>query len=243
MKNQASRQLYPEQFPGSWASAWGEDRYGLWSAFEVNNIEQVMRWIPPGVFLMGDELQDNKKQTVSVDGFWLADTPCTQVLYKAVTGENLSQFIGDSRPVDTISFEDARRFVDVLNNKVGALKCRLPAEKEWEYACRAGTNSPYVFGEAIEDSQARFGWIQGKRDDRWGTVDVKHYNPNNWGLYQMHGNVWEWCQDWYDGDRDLRVVRGGGWNDVAVYLRSGQRGGNTPGDRLNDLGFRLVRGQ
>ena len=86
MKNQASRQLYPEQFPGSWASAWGEDSYGLWSAFEVNDIEQVMRWIPPGVFLMGDELQDNKKQTVSVDGFWLADTPCTQVLYKAVTG-------------------------------------------------------------------------------------------------------------------------------------------------------------
>jgi len=241
--NQMSRQLLPEKFPDSWASAWGEDMHGLWAAFEVGGIQQKMRWIAPGVFLMGDELTDTEKKAVSVQGFWLAETTCTQALYVGVVGDNPSRFDGEQKPVEQVSFEDVQRFNEKVNRMVEGLHCRLPSESEWEYACRAGTKSPYWFGETIDQSQARFGWITNQNDKLQGSVQVTGYNANSWGLYQMHGNVWEWCQDWYGDDKDDRVVRGGCWIDDAESLRSGLRGGYSPDGRSDYLGFRLARGQ
>jgi len=241
--NESSRDLYPSQFPDSWACAWGEDHHGLWAAFEVEGIQQRMRWIAPGVYMMGDELTGSEKETVSVKGFWLADTACTQALYSAVIGDNPSGHKGDQNPVETVSFKDIQRIVEAINGKVERLRCRLPTENEWEYACRAGTNSLYWFGDTIDNSQARFDWIDDQEAELNGTVEVAHYDSNAWGLYQMHGNVWEWCQDWYDADVELRVVRGGSWFNFAEDLRSGLRYGASPNGRNDNLGFRLARGQ
>ena len=135
-------------------------------------------------------------------GFWLAETTCTQALWQAVLGENPSQFTGDDRPVERVSWDDVQRFLARLNEAVPDLALRLPTEAEWEYACRAGTTAAFWFGDQITPEQVnyhgRYPYAGGKRGVyRKETVAVQALPCNSWGLYQMHGNVWEWCQDRY----------------------------------------------
>jgi formylglycine-generating enzyme required for sulfatase activity len=257
---------------GRWAGGTplGVDDCGLYADLEVRGVTQRFRWILPGTFLMGspktepergdDEVQHEVTLTA---GFWLAETACTQALWQAVMGgKNPSAFQDDPRnPVEQVSWEDAQGFIDELNARVPGLEARLPTEAEWEYACRAGTTTPFSFGENVTPEQVNYDgnapYAGGKKGlSRGRTVPVVSLPPNAWGLYEMHGNVWEWCADWYGGypsepqvdprgpaEGANRVLRGGSWFILGRLCRSAYRRGGGPAGRLNDFGFRLARGQ
>ncbi|MDS4040297.1 MAG: formylglycine-generating enzyme family protein [Candidatus Competibacter sp.] len=254
----------PEHFPAPWASDWGEDPYGLWQSLTYRGVRQAFRWLPPGRFLMGspeneharydDELQH---EVILTRGFWLAETTCTQALWQAVMGMNSSSFEGDRRPVETVSWNEVQDFIEQLNGAVPELAARLPTEAEWEYACRAGTTTPFSFGEDITPEQVNYqgnypyrGSMKGQY--RGKTVEVASLPVNPWGLYEMHGNVWEWCQDWYAKDSVVdptgpatgegRVLRGGSWINVGRRVRSAYRNHGEPGNRDALIGFRLALG-
>ncbi len=221
----------------SWAKDHGLDQYGLWAAFEFAGVRQVMRWIRPGTFMMGslvdegDRPGEGKRHEVTLtQGYWLADTACTQELWTAVMDKNPSKFThAQQLPVEQVSWEDCQLFLETLNAQHSGLNLTLPTEAQWEYACRAGTITPFSFGETITTAQVNY-YDQNPYGDgtegeyRGETVPVKALPCNRWGLFQMHGNVWEWCADWYGkyprkkvvdpmGPKKgkLRVVRGGSW--------------------------------
>jgi formylglycine-generating enzyme required for sulfatase activity len=259
--------IYPTVFPEPWASDWGEDEYGLWMGFTYKGVKQFFRWIEPGTFLMGSpanepERWENEGQhsvTLS-QGFWLADCCVTLALWQAAMGNNPSYFKGDDRPVEQVSWKDAQNFISKLNGLKPELKLCLPTEAQWEYAGRAGTQTPFSFGEQIDASQVNFDgtvpYNNGKKSEyREQTVAVRSLPPNPWGLYEMHGNVLEWCQDWY-GDYPsqavtdprgpasgyFRVLRGGSWRHYGRIYRSANRLYYEPDDAYNYIGFRLARG-
>jgi formylglycine-generating enzyme required for sulfatase activity len=231
----------PNVFPATWAKAWGVDTFGLFMVLAVNGIRQRFRWIMPGSFQMGspetekerDEDEQRHEVTLS-QGYWLADTACTQALWMAVMGENPSRFKDNAdQPVENVSWEDAQAFSQRLNQQFPELYARLPTEAEWEYACRAGTTTPFSFGDTITPKQVNYDgnypYANGTKGKfRAKTVPVKSLPANPWGLYEMHGNIWEWCADWY-GDYGLaaladptgspdgsdRVLRGGSWSNDA----------------------------
>ena len=203
----------PPQFPCDWAVAYGEDVYGLWQAFEVAGVRQVMRWIPPGTFIMGSpesepgRSDDETKHPVRLTaGLWLADTACTQALWAGVMGgANPSRFKGDPlNPVDTVSWTDVvDKFLPRLNDQVPGLAAMLPSEAWWEYACRgdAERNKLFWFGDQVHNGEVNFDGSEplssGKKSAyHRTTVPVQALPCNGWGAYQMHGNVWEWCADW-----------------------------------------------
>ncbi|MDX1656561.1 MAG: formylglycine-generating enzyme family protein [Candidatus Competibacteraceae bacterium] len=251
-----------------WAEDIGRDQYGLYVGFRVGEVYQRMRWMVPGEFWMGspqDEPERSDDETrhrvVLTQGYWLADTACTQALWQAVTGENPSDFKGAERPVEQVSWEDVQGFIDKLNGRLPGDGFRLPTEAEWEYACRAGTNTPFWFGNRITTEQANFDgnhpYVDGPKGQyRRETVEVKGLPCNGWGLYQMHGNVWEWCSDWYGAydtavvddptgpvEGENRVLRGGGWVFGGWSVRSADRLASHPALRDHDIGFRLARGR
>jgi formylglycine-generating enzyme required for sulfatase activity len=294
-----------------WAVEFGSDAYGLYSVFEVEPetkgipVRQKMRWIPPGRFAMGSaegnanafNSEKPQHEVILTHGYWMFDTPCTQRLWTALMGDNPSYFHDPDRPVEQVRWEDAVGFAQKLNEWFGKrnkkplskrvigwseLSFRLPTEAEWEYACRAGTNTDTYLGdlEILGDANAplldRLGWYGGNSgreydlqksyslEQDWsknrqypdkvgGTRKVCGKEPNGWGLYDMLGNVWEWCEDWYGeytakratdpvgpSKGTARVVRGGSWDSPARLLRSACRVGYDPGVRINDLGFRLL---
>ena len=269
----------PPDYPAAWASAYGEDRFGLWQAFDVAGVQQVMRWIPPGRFLMGspdtepghrdDEVQHPVRLT---QGFWLADTACTQALWVAMMdGSNPSYFKNDlQNPVEFVSWTDVvEDFFPRLNAQLPGLQAYLPTEAQWEYACRgdALANTPFCFGGQIASHLVNFNGsnpIPGGTESefRRRTVPVTALPCNAWGLYQMHGNVWEWCADWSapypvdpaqrGGERvdpvgptqaqgaTRRVLRGGSWFDEAISCRSAMRYIYVPGRHSSAIGFRLA---
>ncbi len=273
----------PADFPAPWASDWGEDEYGLWMSLSYRGVRQALRWIPPGEFMMGSpedepEREDDEAQhrVVLTQGFWLAETTCTQALWQAVMGNNPSRFQGADRPVENVSWEDAQAFLARFNRIAPELALRLPTEAEWEYACRAGTSTPFWFGQQITPEQVNYNgnypYAGGRKgQDRAETVSVYALPCNAWGLYQMHGNVWEWCQDWYapypavaadtpaghtgtaadtaavnptgPAAGVFRVLRGGSWFFGAGRARAARRFALQPGDRSALIGFRLARGQ
>jgi formylglycine-generating enzyme required for sulfatase activity len=164
----------------------------------------------------------------------------------------------DEHPVTCVSWNDVQDFIKKLNQRESQYNYRLPTEAEWEYAARAGTTTPFGFGETLDTDQANYDgnypYAGGPRGIyRKKTTPVKNFSPNAWGLYDMHGNVWEWCQDWY-GDYpsgsvtdpqgpqsgDDRVLRGGSWLNFARLCRSAYRNWRTPDDRRSANGFRLV---
>jgi formylglycine-generating enzyme required for sulfatase activity len=261
-------EFLPAEFPASWACDWGEDRYGLWMAFRYRGVRQCLRWIAPDEFLMGSPASEAERwgdetqhRVILTQGYWLADTACPQALWQAVLGDNPSRFKGEDRPVETVSWDDAQRFIARLNELVPEGGFRLPTEAEWEYACRAGTTTAFWFGDGVSPEQVNYNgdypYAGGQKGlNRGETVAVKALPCNGWGLYQMHGNVWEWCQDWF-GDYPTetvvdptgpvggegRVRRGGSWFYDGRYVRSAARFDDDPGLRDDDGGFRLARGQ
>ena len=265
--------LSPPVFPYAWASDWGEDRYGLWQAFTYKDVRHAFRWIEPGTFMMGspeseagrydDEVQH---QVTLTQGFWLADTTVTQALWQAVMDTNPSGFGNNpNNPVEQVGWNDIQDFIQKLNTLIPSLYAKLPTEAQWEYACRAGTTTPFSFGDSITPEQVNYDgnypYANGKKGlYREKTVPVKSLPANPWGLYEMHGNVWEWCQDaWQeklpaspvtdpegvagcDQTGVLRVVRGGSLYSRGRYCRSACRLRDEPADRLDGVGFRLLLG-
>ena len=208
-------QRRPARFPPPFASAWGDDEFGLWAEFELSGegekkVRQRMRWIEPGTFWMGspdDEVERLPNEgpphlEMLSEGFWLADTACTQELWTAVMGSNPSRCKDSEQlPVENVSWNDVQELLRALEVKllVGC-QAELPTEAQWEYACRAGTETPFSFGMNVTPTEVNyegdFPYAGGaKGEDRGKTVAVKSMPANPWGLYEMHGNVWEWCAD------------------------------------------------
>jgi sulfatase modifying factor 1 len=259
---------FPPHFPAVWATVWGEDSYGLWQAFELNGVKQIMRWIPAGSFMMGSpkaELERGDDETqhpvTLTEGYWLADTACTQSLWQAVMDDNPSDFKGDELPVEQVSYDDCQTFIKKANALLdGQLILNLPTEAQWEYACRAGTTTAFSFGNSLSPDQANYNgsnpYAKGDKGEyRETTVEVTAFKPNPWGLFNLHGNVWEWCNDFYGdyssdeatnptgpANGSWRVLRGGCWDFSGRRLRSADRGHGRPGSRNRDIGFRLSSG-
>ncbi len=252
----------------AWAVKAGRDPYGLYADVNLAGISQRFRWIQPGSFLMGSPLEEEGRyddetqhKVILTQGYWLADTACTQALWQAVTGDNPSHFEDPNNPVESVSWDDVGQFLQQLNRQQPELALRRPTEAEWEYACRAGTSSPFHFWGELSLDKANYRGTWEYRSDEWAegalqqTVVVKSYLPNPWGLYEMHGNVWEWCQDIY-GDYPAekvvdpqgatsgtaRVLRGGSWFNVGRYCRSAARDASDPANRYSHCGFRLALG-
>ncbi len=178
--------------------------------------------------------------------FWLAKTEVTQAQWESVMGSNPSSFKAPNLPVENVSWEDAQAFIAKLNEKKilpPGWEFALPTEAQWEYACRAGEKGPYSGG-----SLDVVGWYSKNSGSK--THEVGQKKANAWGLYDMHGNVSEWCADWHEdtlkGGTDptgpssggSRVFRGGSWRDLASGCRAARRNGGSPGDRYFYLGFR-----
>ncbi len=240
-----------------WASHVGEDAFGVWADVEVVGARFRMRWIPPGTFLMGSPDEDEERyddegpqhEVTLTEGFWLADTACTQALWTAVMGNNPSDGGGDDHPVNQVSCDDTRDFLQRMETLAPGLGLQLPTEAQREYACRAGTTAPR-YGEI-----GAIAWYGENSDGRTHPVAAKA--PNAWGLYDMLGHVEEWCEDHWSkryepgpvvdpsgpvrGTR--RVIRGGSWSDGARCCRAAYRFGFGPDNRSADVGFRVSRGQ
>jgi formylglycine-generating enzyme required for sulfatase activity len=223
--------------------------------------------IPGGNFTMGSPSSEKNRgddegpqHLVRIQPFFMGKYPVTQAQYQAIIGKNPSNFKGDDRPVEQVTWHDAVEFCARLSQKTGR-QYRLPSEAEWEYACRAGTTTPFYFRETITPELANYdgNYIYGsgsKGKYRQKTTNVGSFKPNNFGLYDMHGNVWEWCADhWhgnYDGaptdgsawieggDASRRVLRGGSWDYNPVYCRSAYRGHLNPDFAYYYIGFRVV---
>ncbi|NCC53558.1 MAG: formylglycine-generating enzyme family protein [Spartobacteria bacterium] len=225
-----------------------------------------MVYIEPGTFMMGspkDEAKRDKDETQHrvklTEGFWIGKYEVTQEQWQRVMGSNPSQFKGTRNPVEQVSWEDSQEFIRKLNSRVTDGGFRLPTEAEWEYACRAGATTPFAFGDCLDTSDANYdgnypmpGCSKGQY--RKKTLSVGSLRANAWGFYDMHGNVWEWCQDWYGdypsgnvtnpsgpGSGEDRVLRGGSWYSYAWHCRSADRSRYAPGSRDDTLGLRLAR--
>jgi len=240
------------------------DDYGLYEDFDLAGVTHRMRWIKPGTFMMGspeNELErfvnESLHRVTLTKGFWLAETACTQAAWTAVMGKNPSRFKGNDRPVEQVSWNDCQEFLGrlsaILSGEGPPVRTgfRLPTEAEWEYACRAGTTTSFWFGDKITAEQVNHVCNDKGRGE---TVDVKALPCNAWGLYQMHGNVWEWCQDYLgnypNGPAEdpvgvkwssCRVVRGGSWHGNARRCRSACRDICPPDIGLGIVSFRLAR--
>ena len=214
---------------------------------------------------------EGPQHRVTLPSFFLGQTPVTQAQWKVVAGwpkverdlkPDPSNFKGANRPVEQVSWEEAMEFCHRLNQRSN-LAYTLPSEAQWEYACRAGTKTPFAFGDTLTPELANYdsNYTYGsgpKGFYREETLDVGSFPANAWGLHDMHGNVWEWCLDpwhqtyggapsdgiaWENGadDEGVRLLRGGSWNDLPRHCRSAYRNGWPQDDRSNDVGFRLCR--
>ena len=226
-------------------------------AFTVNGVSFNMIAVEGGTFTMGATFEQqndpysNEKPThqVTLSSYYIGETEVTQALWTAVMGNNQSNFKGDNNPVEKVSWNDCQKFIEKLNSLTGK-KFRLPTEAEWEYAARGGNKSKgyqYSGSNNLDD----VAWYT--KNSNYKTHPVKTKQPNELGMYDMSGNVWEWCQDWYgnygsDSQTNPKgpssgsghVYRGGSWFANAVVCRSANRTGHTPGLRDCDLGLRLV---
>ncbi len=213
--------------------------------------------VPAGEFLMGSPDFDDEKPQHRVritKPFYLGKYPVTQEQWQALMGANPSHFQGPKNPVECVSWEDCQEFLKKVNAKTGTRggNLVLPTEAQWEYACRAGITTKYCFGDD-ESMLGEYAWYE--KNSAKKTHPVGQKKPNAWGLYDMYGNVWEWCQDWFDGDYyanspsddpagpsrgSSRVYRGGSWDYHAWRCRSANRDGYDPLFRIGILGFRLA---
>ena len=229
-----------------WASAQGRDRQGGWADLTVGEVTQRLRCVPAGGFWMGSpdsepgRRQDEVRRWVTVETpFWLAETACTQALWQTVTGQQPSRFRGETLPVEQVSWDAVTaRFLSELNRRVPGLHATLPTEVQWEYACRAGTQTAFPWGDGpIAPEHAQHAACQPHQ-----TVPVHSFQPNAWGLWQMPGNVQEWCEPAdVEGLRgDLRMDRRGARNRRARHLRAASREAHSRTAARHDIGFRLL---
>ena len=228
-----------------------------------NEVNITLIYIPAGQFDMGSPIEEIKRDSDEAQHrikltkpFYIGKFEVTQLQYRVIMSENPSKFGGDKLPVDNVNWYEACRFLKKLSDKTG-LKLRLPTEAEWEYACRAGTKTAFNTGTTIDSDFANYDATQPYADGIIGkelkrTSEVGSYQPNAFGLYDMHGNVWEWCSDFYDKDYykvtplmdtkgpiegKSKVIRGGAWNEKAYKCRSADR--NNRGEKTNQpiIGF------
>lgn len=242
--------------------------------------------IKGGTFTMGSPAseirreQDEIQHRVTLDDFYLNKYEVTQKEYRDVMGSEPGNFRGDDLPVENVTWYEAAQYCNTRSERESLTPAyginglgddlrvtwnrrangyRLPTEAEWEYACRAGTTTPFNTGENATSRQANYYGYYPYNDAPRGeyrerTLPVGSLAPNRWGLHEMHGNVWEWCWDWYgeypttaqnnpDGPSSgiYRVNRGGGWNDFGRHLRSAYRAAHPPANRTFNLGFRVAR--
>ena len=235
----------------------------------TNSLGMKFVWIPPGTFIRGTPEGEERGEVVNDEtqhkvtltkGFYMGVYPVTQEQWQAVMGNNPSKFKGEKNlPVDTVSWDDCQEFIKKLRAK-DKKPYRLPSEAEREYSCRAGTTTTFHFGETISADQANYDgehiYSNGKQGVyRDKTTPVGSFPPNAWGLYDMHGNVLQWCQDWLgeypkndvvdpQGPKNGkgRVVRSGSWYGAPQYIRSAFRYGLDPGLRHDRCGLRVCFG-
>ena len=238
--------------PPKWASQWGEDsQFGPWCAIEIGKAVQRLRWIPPGNFWMGSTKEEvwrwpdeGPRHRVEIEqGFWMFDTPCTQALWEEVMPKNPSAFKDKpDYPVESVTWNDCQEFVKSMNARLDGLELSLPSEAQWEYACRAGTDT----ARYSEDLGA-IAWYDDNSEGKTHPVGLKE--ANKWGLYDMLGNVWDWCIDEWASDYSEkavksasahRVIRGGSWDRGARVVRAACRVNDKPSNRFNVLGFRCA---
>ncbi len=249
--------------PPTWAEDWGRDSYGPWVTFRVPNtdVTQRMRWCPAGEFMMGSPdseagrfaAEGPRHRVVLKQGFWMFDTACSEALWFAVMNKKGAPrfLLGMQFPVTGVSWDDARVFVQRLNAALPGLAIDLPNEAQWEYACRAGTDTAYSFGKRPSKKRVCYG--------SESPVKVGTLPANPWGLFEMQGNVDEWCLDYWfvgyngapeDGSAWLdsggaaeRVIRGGSYSIGGRHLRASSRQWFGPTDSNENLGFRCARVQ
>lgn len=240
----------------------------------VNSLGMEFVLITPGTFIMGspagepyrDPDEDQHKVTIS-KAFYMQVSEVTQAQWKALMGSNSSYFkrCGETCPVERVSWLDCQKYIKKLN-ELGEGEYRLPTEAEWEYACRSGTTSAYFWGDHIDCSKAMFenntrrnaGRCVAQFESRGLPPDspapVRSFGASPWGLYDMHGNLWEWCEDWYGpyakgnvkdptgpAEGSTRVRRGGSWFKYGTYCRSANRNFAHPASRYRTTGLRVVR--
>ena len=221
-----------------------------------NGVKIELVLIRPGSFMMGSEWGNDDEMPVHkvalTKPFYMGKTEFTQAQWKAVMGNNPSHFKGPNHPVEQVSRNDCQALLTKLGEKVGrAGKFRLPTEAEWEYACRAGSTTKYCFGDD-EGRLGKYAWPT-PHPNRSITHAVGRKKANAWGLYDMHGNVSEWCSDWNGAYPDAAVtdptgpangssaiIRGGNWGIIPWSCRSAHRSRDLPVTRFRLLGFRIV---
>ena len=237
--------------PGGWAD-------------EHKTTKLVLRRIPAGSFIMGEDQTDESHRVTLTKPFYMGVFPVTQKQWELVMGANPSNFKGDARPVECVSYDMVRGSSDGAkwpasdavdtSSLLGRLRARtglafdLPTEAQWEYACRAGTTTTYSYGDSANGD---YMWYADNSNSQ--THDVGTKQPNPWGLYDLHGNVWEWCLDWYGNlaygtdpkgsdSGSVRVIRGGSWYHPASFSTSSSRGAYQPSQSIGfpDYGFRLA---
>lgn len=233
----------------------------------TNSVGMKFVWIPPGNFMMGSPKEEKEREHLETDetqhkvtltkGFYLGVYTVTQEEWQAMMSKNPSRFRGEKNlPVESVSWNDCQIFIKKLGEK-DKRTYRLPTEAEWEYSCRAGTQSPFHFGETISTDEANYNgdYTYGNAKigvNRKKTTPVGSFSANAWGLHDMHGNVWQWCQDWY-GDYPrkevvdplgatkgrFRVLRGSSYRNHPRYCRSASRYRIEPFNRVVECGLRV----
>ncbi|UNU23926.1 formylglycine-generating enzyme family protein [Microcoleus vaginatus] len=235
-------------------------------ATEEDGVMLEMVYIPGGTFMMGspapEDSFESPQHQVTVPAFFAGKYPITQAQWQAVMGNNPSCLKGEKLPVAGVSWQDAVEFCGKLSQKTGK-KYRLLSEAEWEYACRAGTTTPFHFGETITPELVNYVHYDGSSPYATApkilypeqTSDVGIFPPNVFGLYDMHAQVWEWCRDrwhsnyngaptdgssWETGTDNKRVLRGGSWDEYVVLCRCAYRYSKSADSRCTKWGFRVA---
>lgn len=233
----------------------------LGETFSIPDLDLTMIWVRPGSFVMGSQPNERSRnddetphQVTLTNGFYLGKHEITQAQWEPVMPRNPSHFKGGDRPVERVSWEDAVEFCKKLTEREreegrlpDGMAYQLPTEAQWEYACRAGTTTAYSWGDSTNNTLANYG-----KAFTEGTKSVGQYPRNPWGFHDMHGNLWEWCADWYGDYPNLavvnptgpasgafRVLRGGSWGGGDTFMRSAKRSSHNPDKKVTILGFRI----